>query len=83
MPRFQMSSPELAVAAVDRLTSEGYEAAVDIPTEDDVHSFVSAWLREDDGDMDHLHDLVRTVDPEAIHTGEEADASTHPDESTE
>jgi hypothetical protein len=83
MPRFQMSSPDLAVAAVDRLTSEGYEAAIDVPAEDDVHSFVSAWLREDGGDVDRLHDLVHMVDPEAIHTGEESDAGTHPDVSTE
>ncbi len=83
MPRFQMSSPDLAVAAVARLKEQGYEAGVDVVAEEDTHSFVSAWLTQDNTDEDALMGLVLDLDPASVHTGDEANSGTHPDPSAE
>jgi hypothetical protein len=83
MPRFQMSSPDLAVAVVARLKERGYEAGVDVVEPDDTHSFVSAWTTQDNTDEDALPGLVLDLDPASVHTGDEANSGSHPDPSTQ
>jgi hypothetical protein len=78
-----MSSPDLAVATVERLKAQGYEAGVDVVAEGDTHAFVSAWATQDSTDGDALFDLVHELDPDSVHTGDEANSSTHPDPSEE
>jgi hypothetical protein len=80
MPEFKMSRPDLAVEAVTRLKGEGYEAGVNAPTDHDTHSFVSVWTTGDDEDTDAIASHVHDVDPEAVLTGEEPNAASHPDE---
>ena len=83
MPRFQMSSPDLAVHAVARLKAQGYEAGVDVVAEEDTHSFVSVWTTQDNTDEEALPALVRDLDPHAVHTGDEANSESHPDPSSQ
>jgi hypothetical protein len=81
MSRFQMSSPELAVVTVQRLEAEGFEAGIDVVADGETHSFVSAWVTPASPDEDALPALVRDLDPDAIHTGDEANSGSHPDPS--
>jgi hypothetical protein len=82
MPRFQMSSPELAVATVEQLKAQGYEAGIDAVAEGDTHSFVSAWVTDANDDGEAIPVLVHELDPASIHTGDEANSGTHPDPSS-
>ena len=81
MPRFQMSSPDRAVEAVDLLKARGYEAGVDVVEQGDTHAFVSAWTTRDNTDEDAIPALVLDLDPGSVHTGDEANARSHPDPS--
>ena len=78
-----MSRPDRAVEAVARLKAEGYEAGVNVPADEDTHSYVSAWTTERNDDADAIEPLVREVDPEVVPTGEEPDAASHPTPSTQ
>ncbi len=78
-----MSMPDRAVEAVARLKAAGYEAGVNVPAEQDTHSYVSAWATAHNDDTDAIESLVREVDPEVQVTGEEPDAASHPDPSTQ
>jgi hypothetical protein len=80
MPEFQMSRPDLAVEVVERLKAQGYEAGVNAPGEEDTHSFVSVWRTGEDEDSDRIERHVRAVDPDAVLTGAEPDAESHPDQ---
>jgi hypothetical protein len=83
MPEFKMSRPDRAVEAVARLQAAGYEAGVNVPAEQDTHAYVSAWATEQNDDADGIEPLVREVDPEVLPTGEEPNAASHPDRSTQ
>ena len=74
-----MSSPDLAVTAVEQLKGRGYEAGIDVVAEGDTHSFVSAWVTEGNDDGDAIAVLVHDLDPASVFTGEEANSGTHPD----
>ena len=78
-----MSRPDLAGEAVALLQAEGYEAGVNVPAEDDTHSFVSVWTTEQREDADAIAGLVRSVDHDMVPTGEEPNAGSHPDRSTD